>query len=224
MSQRVGRRTSAVDGGVIVLSILLAFSIDAWWDTRLERVQRIELLADLHSDFSATTVLLATTLERTETLFTHNQALQTAASGGAPVPADSLSRFVRDALNGGAFTPAIPNYEAAIASGAISLIESDSLLVYLNRFDRGLESFQSINDLGGQFYFMGPVQGIIPEFGGFEALLRSDDLEEVVRRPEFQAVVEVSGDLQRNAVFNLRQMDQASRTITDELTRLLGRQ
>ena len=213
-----------MDAVVIVLSILLAFSIDAWWDTRLERVQRVELLADLRSDFSTTMGLLATTLERNETLLAHNRALQAAASGGAPVPADSLSRFVRDALNAGGFTPAIANYEAAIASGAISLIESDSLLVYLNRFDRGLEGFQDINDLGGQFYFMGPIQALIPEFGGFEALLRSDHLVEVVRRPAFQAIVEVFGDLQRNAVFNLRQMDQASRTITDELTRLLGRQ
>jgi hypothetical protein len=224
MSQRVGWRRSALDSGVIVLSILLAFSIDAWWDTRLERVQRVELLADLHSDFSMTMGLLATSLEAHETLLSHNRAVQAAASGGVPVPADSLSRFVRDALNGASFTPAITNYEAAIASGAIHLIESDSLLVYLNRFDHGLEGFQQISDLGGQFYFMGPIQAVIPEFGGFEALLRSDELVEVVRRPAFQAIVEVVGDLQRNAVSNLRQMDRASRTITDELTRLLGRQ
>jgi hypothetical protein len=224
MSQRVGWRRSALDAGVIVLSILLAFSIDAWWDTRLEKAKRVELFADLHSDFSTTMGLLATSLEGSETLLAHNQALRAAASGGAPVPADSLSRFVLDALNAARFTPAMANYEAAIASGAINLIESDSLLVYLNRFDGGLEGYQSITDLSGQFYFMGPIQALIPEFGGFEALLRSDDLVEVVRRPAFQAVVEVFGDLQRNAVFNLRQMDQASRTITDELARLLGRQ
>ena len=118
MSQRVGWRRSALDAGVIVLSILLAFSIEAWWDTRLEKVQRVELLAHLHSDFSMTMGLLATSLEAHETLLIHNRALQAAASGGAPVPADSLSRFVRDALNAGGFTPAIANYEAAIARKA----------------------------------------------------------------------------------------------------------
>jgi hypothetical protein len=42
----------AVEGAVIVVSILLAFAIDAWWDERKERIDEAEILLGLKSEFS----------------------------------------------------------------------------------------------------------------------------------------------------------------------------
>lgn len=222
MSQRGRWGTRGLDAVVIVTSILLAFSIDALWDKRQERVQRAELLAGLCSDFVTTRSLLATSLESGEMLLRHNRALQAATSGGAPVPADSLPTFVLHAVNAGAFTPATANYEAAIASGSISLIESDPLLIYLNLFDAGLEGYRQFADISGQYYFFGPLQAVTSEFGGFEALRRSRELAEVVRRPAFRAIVEHYGNLQGGAVYFLSQMDTASVAVTEELRCPLG--
>jgi len=41
----------AAEGAAIVVSILLAFSIQAWWDDRIEREAELWLLERLHADF-----------------------------------------------------------------------------------------------------------------------------------------------------------------------------
>ncbi len=42
----------AVEAAAIVVSILLAFAIDAWWDDRKERIEEREVLHGLKSEFS----------------------------------------------------------------------------------------------------------------------------------------------------------------------------
>jgi len=42
----------SLEGIVIVVSILLAFAIDAWWDERNERIEETEVLLGLKSEFS----------------------------------------------------------------------------------------------------------------------------------------------------------------------------
>lgn len=44
----------AVEGSVIVASILLAFAIDAWWDTRVERKRERQVLLALVDDLATT--------------------------------------------------------------------------------------------------------------------------------------------------------------------------
>lgn len=41
------------ESAVIILSILAAFALDAWWDERKERVEEREVLAALHTEFTA---------------------------------------------------------------------------------------------------------------------------------------------------------------------------
>lgn len=48
---------------LMVLSILLAFAIDAWWDGRQEEARRLELLQALRADFAATALGLDEALE-----------------------------------------------------------------------------------------------------------------------------------------------------------------
>ena len=54
MNQRnkVSWKRIAAEATAIVLSILVAFAIDAWWDERQERVAETELLSRLHTEFS----------------------------------------------------------------------------------------------------------------------------------------------------------------------------
>ena len=55
MEQLIDRRTKGVfvDVIAIVLSILLAFAIDAWWEERKERAEEREILASLFVEFEA---------------------------------------------------------------------------------------------------------------------------------------------------------------------------
>jgi hypothetical protein len=51
-SHNISLKRLAIEGTVIVASILLAFAIDAWWDERLERAEEQEILLGLKSEFS----------------------------------------------------------------------------------------------------------------------------------------------------------------------------
>jgi hypothetical protein len=42
-----------VEGVVILVSILLAFSIDAWWDSRIEQQREREQLVSMLAEFKA---------------------------------------------------------------------------------------------------------------------------------------------------------------------------
>ena len=50
--QQIQWKRIALEGIVIVVSILLAFAIDAWWDERNERLEETEVLLGLKSEFS----------------------------------------------------------------------------------------------------------------------------------------------------------------------------
>ena len=47
------------EGGAIVVSILLAFAIDAWWEERQERVEEQQILQDLADEFTLIRDVLA---------------------------------------------------------------------------------------------------------------------------------------------------------------------
>ena len=51
-STKIPWNTIAVEAIAIVLSILLAFSIDAWWDGRKDRLEEREILAGLEVEFT----------------------------------------------------------------------------------------------------------------------------------------------------------------------------
>lgn len=50
--QAINWKRIAAEAAAIVLSILMAFAIDAWWDERRERIEEREVLLGLKSEFS----------------------------------------------------------------------------------------------------------------------------------------------------------------------------
>ena len=51
-SQDIPWKRLSVEAAAIVVSILLAFAIDAWWEERLERKEEAEQLVRLHAEFA----------------------------------------------------------------------------------------------------------------------------------------------------------------------------
>jgi len=60
------RRRILAEGVVIVVSILLAFAIDAWWDETRERGREKTVLAGLRSEFEANRTRLMANLAEHE--------------------------------------------------------------------------------------------------------------------------------------------------------------
>ena len=53
----------ALEGAVIVFSILLAFAIDAWWDERKEKIEGLEQLARVASELRLNTEMVQSKIE-----------------------------------------------------------------------------------------------------------------------------------------------------------------
>jgi len=69
-AQKIPWARLAVEAAAIVVSILLAFAIDAWWGDRAERQQEVQALVRLRGDFNET----ARVLEVARARHLHQQA------------------------------------------------------------------------------------------------------------------------------------------------------
>jgi hypothetical protein len=127
----------AAEGVAIVISILLAFAIDAWWDERADRKQEAALLASLHADFRASQahledwaagnrVVQRTTSELLERIRTAERDEAITVFGGHIVGAISTPTY----------SPTDATLRAAISSGQIELIRSEELRKELAVWDQ----------------------------------------------------------------------------------------
>jgi hypothetical protein len=125
----------AIEGVVIVSSILLAFGIDAWWASRDDRVQEQVHLRRLEADLNAL---------QAELLAVNSQAVRDAALF-MDLVAEVPEATARDAIEIGRrisprlvyyhlYTPRLPTYSEMIATGALSLLTSDSVRTALSRY------------------------------------------------------------------------------------------
>ena len=103
-----------VEALVIITSILLAFGIDAWWDTRQERVEESEILAGLHREFAGNRDALVRRIEQHGTMLAAFSAILASVDEGEwtstewavddaigqllSPPTSDLGNGVRDAL------------------------------------------------------------------------------------------------------------------------------
>jgi hypothetical protein len=128
-----------VEGVVIVLSILLAFGVDAWWGAHTERTREATLLSNLLSGFEASRADLVVRLEGARRMARGNVALrdliaEAAPSGTALVP-DSMILAV---IGGPTYDPSTNALDAAVSSGQIEIIRSDTIQTELANWQRSL--------------------------------------------------------------------------------------
>lgn len=118
----------AVEGAAIIVSILLAFGIDAAWDRHVERQEEAEILADLGSEISRNLRALDGTLA------SHQRVLEGAArlvatpsSELRTMPAAELRPFFYALMSRVSFTPVDGTLESALSSGKLHRIRNDAI-------------------------------------------------------------------------------------------------
>lgn len=119
-----------LEGVVIIVSILLAFGIDAWWGERQERAEEREALAQLESDFQANAVQLDTVR------FYHQRALDAgyeilarAGLGGEPLGGPSTAELVLEVGSAWNYDPVLGGINSLIQSGKLGIVQNDSLRI-----------------------------------------------------------------------------------------------
>jgi hypothetical protein len=96
----VSRRPLLLEGLTIVLSILLAFAIDAWWDTNRDRETDAPLVTALQAELSTNRDRLEAILARGERSLPRSYDLiDVIGPSTDPVPIDSLGLFLGTAFS-----------------------------------------------------------------------------------------------------------------------------
>ncbi len=132
MSEEVrgrGQGRIIFEGVLIVLSILLAFGIEAWWSERGDRRAEIEALQGLHEDFVQTVDRLAEARSehaqiRAASVRLLSMTGPNAETSDSDIALDSL---VMTLIGGPIVYPIMATYDALIASGRFKILSSGEL-------------------------------------------------------------------------------------------------
>lgn len=129
-----GPRSFLVEGFVIVASILLAFGIDAWWDTAREARERDELLDQLEAElaFVRDFVLPEAESHSSRIDLAALRLLERAHGGAVDVPLDTLHQDVTRIDNGFRFAAALPVVEILAGDGGFERLEDPRLRTALS--------------------------------------------------------------------------------------------
>ena len=143
-TQKISWKRLAVEAAAIVASILLAFAIDAWWDSRSAALQEQALLLALSDDFDAAENMLKSV---------KRMHVVTAESGEKLISlgeADKIPEADRDGIDlligmhfaRAIFSPPMGTVESVMGSGRIDLIANQELLAELTQWSSVVSRLQ----------------------------------------------------------------------------------
>ena len=119
-----------LEGVVIVVSILLAFALDAWWDSRGQRQEETQVLENLRSEFQAAgsqldryLIVDQTTLTSIEAILGSARAAHAAGEAQVEVATVDLART----LIGPTFDPRTGTLDGLLASGRLGILRNQDL-------------------------------------------------------------------------------------------------
>lgn len=123
-----------IEGAVIVLSILLAFAIDAWWDDRIERNREREQLISMRGEFEASLSgldqVLTSIKNHAANIDTFIELLKSAGDEPVLVPGPLLG----SAITWRTSDVSMSTLEALMASGDLNLLRNVELRANLAGF------------------------------------------------------------------------------------------
>jgi hypothetical protein len=117
----------SVEAVAIVSSILLAFSIDAWWDSVQGRAEEREILSLLRAEFEANQKVLTRTAEIHRLNLGAMREIISASEKDIPVRDESLDSLFLQAAGTPHYNPATGALAATISSGRIDLVRNIEL-------------------------------------------------------------------------------------------------
>jgi len=144
-SRRIPWITISVEAVAVVMSILLAFAIDAWWAEKKENeVEHVALLA-LRDDFLASREQLAMVIQSLEAART-DYALFKSATVAELIEhdRDTNRQFLTALVKNHTFDPVSATLDALANDGRLALISDAKLLAQLSHWQRTLDNVEDI--------------------------------------------------------------------------------
>ncbi len=134
-------RAYLLEGGTIVIGILLALILGAGWEWLNERWSEAEYLEGLEAEFERGVLELQVDMEAREAILYRTRTLLTLPDGpAAGLPTDSAGAYAASLIDFRYFTPTHPVLEELIAGGRLEVLRSETLrralLKYILERDR----------------------------------------------------------------------------------------
>lgn len=139
------------EGGAIVVSILLAFSIDAWWQERQELAADNARLRSVYEELATHRSLISEAIEAHQLSVENGVRLLAIISAGEQAAdKDEISRLLDGLINFYQINAPFGSLETAIASGAIARMRDTALASSLASWPTAIEDLLEEEHAGGQ--------------------------------------------------------------------------
>lgn len=139
------------EGAVIVVSILLAFAVDAWWDYRQERAREVAYLRELVVDLENTLADNAAFSRRAEPGDQAIARLVQSYYEATPPQPDSVAYWL-SALKFWVTQPRLGTLQTLVSTGDLALIRSDSLRTAIPNHLTNMIAFDGFEAAGAETY------------------------------------------------------------------------
>ena len=183
----------AAEGATIVISIILAFAIDAWWDERQERRDELEVLNRLQAELSVNIeridrVGVFRTLKIEYAVDLVDSVGEAQAQGNEII--DFPTMKLMHLADSSTFEADIPVLEGLIRSGRLEIIENQNVLTVVAKWETGLRNYTEVairerqntdNRFLPALYARGDVAHVLMRLHGSAALVAEPDLHDVTR-------------------------------------------
>lgn len=219
---------------VVVASILIAFSLDAWWNRRAERNAEAAHLQALQSDFEQNVSRLRALITREEQIAdASRRLLLLATSTDSPAPADSVSDLVGQVFSSVRFDPVMGAYEAVVSSGGLAQLGDDSLRLALAEFASGLEGryyerysdelyFDFVRSFTGRLGLSAAVLALDPNVPGAHVKSDAPAPLALLRDSSFQEHLALRYLAERDVAGSYRGLLETAEKVLDLTRRSLG--
>jgi|GEM_PF-851650 len=139
------------EGVVIIVSILFAFAIDAWWAGKGEAEHRKALLRGLTNDFMTAEVDLNRVLSTHLRVKASAEKVLALARSDTPISSEQaplIDALVSELFDVATFNPPLGTLEAFLASGDFSMLSNDALVTELTAWSSLVDNLQEDELLG----------------------------------------------------------------------------
>lgn len=172
---------------VVTVGILIAFSLNAWWDNRSMAQQEQMHLHALAGDFEQNVAELRELVEMEKRVALYSQKLLDRSESDNAASDESLAGMMGEVFNSARFEPVMGAYEGLVNSGGLTLIQDEQLRASLAYFAAQVRN-RYAEDWSNEHYF-----SFSREFGGRVLLIlgepkvdREDAIRSLLADPRFQ--------------------------------------
>lgn len=174
----------AVEAVAIVVSILLAFAIEAWWAEEKERDVEHRTLQALRSDLIASNKELDRLLQNLASARTNFARFQSATPAElTKIDSEAIRPIVISLVTPASFEPVTATHDALSNDGRLGLISDPELLRHLSNWQRALDDIEA-NSIDLHAESVRVLRSMEIYGGPFIRWQRSLDDLELLQRPD----------------------------------------